>query len=58
MEMDVATLRWGKIEDLQRLARAIQVPLPPFKTGVDREEWRLVAAKRIAAALAKSTVSR
>lgn len=47
MELDASCLRWAKIENLERLARALRVPLPLHKRhsrdGYHRALVRLVA---------------
>lgn len=49
MELDVVCLRWAKLEALERLARALRVPLPEGHLTREARHRKLVW--RIATAL-------
>jgi hypothetical protein len=50
MTLDRITLWWASTANLQRLARALGVDLPPIPaTGFRRDGWRRAAVRAIAA---------
>lgn len=50
MELDASCLRWAKVENLERLARALRVPLPLHKRH-SREGYHRALVRIIARAL-------
>ena len=50
MELDVCCLRWAKVENLERLARALRVPLPTQKR-YNREAYHRALVRLVARAL-------
>lgn len=53
MELDASCLRWAKVENLERLARALRVPLPLHKRH-SREAYHRTLVRIIARALEDS----
>lgn len=50
MDLDVSCLRWAKVENLERLARALRVPLPMQKRH-HHETYHRALVRLIARAL-------
>jgi hypothetical protein len=50
MELDASCLRWARVENLERLARALRVPLPMQKRH-NREVYQRALVRLIARAL-------
>lgn len=50
MELDASCLRWAKVENLERLARALRVPLPLHKRH-SRDAYHRALVRVIARAL-------
>lgn len=50
MELDSSCLRWAKVENLERLARALRVPLPLQKRH-NREVYHRALVRLVARAL-------
>jgi hypothetical protein len=50
MELDASCLRWAKVENLERLARALRVPLPLHKRH-SREAYHRTLVRLLAKAL-------
>ena len=50
VKIDIATLRWSKVDSLERLARSLKVALPPHLSG---EQYRRRLVRLLAAALEK-----
>ncbi len=52
MTITAAVLVWARTENLERLARAIRMPLPPRRLYADPRRYRLRLARMLATALA------
>lgn len=50
MELDTSCLRWAKVENLERLARALRVPLPLQKKH-NRDTYHRALVRLVARAL-------
>lgn len=50
MDLDASCLRWAKVENLERLARALRVPLPHQKRH-NREAYHRALVRLVARAL-------
>lgn len=50
MDLDASCLRWAKVENLERLARALRVPLPLQKRH-NREVYHRALVRLVARAL-------
>lgn len=53
MELDASCLRWAKVENLERLARALRVPLPMHKRH-SRDAYHRALVRVVARALEDS----
>lgn len=47
MELDVACLRWAKLENLERLARALRIPIPSHMDHEARHRWLVTTIARV-----------
>lgn len=54
MELDASCLRWAKVENLERLARALRVPLPHHKRH-SRDAYHRALVRAVARALEQSS---
>ena len=52
MTITAAVLVWARVENLERLARALRMPLPPRRLYADPRRYRIRLARMIAANLA------
>jgi hypothetical protein len=57
MELDASCLRWAKVENLERLARALHAPLPLNKRH-NREAYHRALVRVIVRALENQSHSR
>ena len=55
MELDASCLRWAKVENLERLARAVRVPLPIHKRH-NRDTYHRTLVRLIAREIPKGRV--
>jgi hypothetical protein len=52
MEIDRACLRWAKVENLERLARALRVPLPIHRRTHGADAYHRALVRVVANAIA------